>query len=264
MQSHLLKQPDNKYQAFPGRSWAKEFELASKLGIENIEWIVDDASPFNPIFSEQGIKSILQESHLNKVKVPLIIADFFLETPSSLFEESSWDLLEQITEAGSKLAVSAIEIPLLEGQSSMTEEELGFLSTMLANACLTAEKAQVKLSIKTTLESKYFFHLKKAAPQLLHSVDLANYQALGLDPLEILKELLPYCLNIHIKDGKFQSESLPLGKGDVAFPQILAFLEEKNFEGFYCLQAARYEDGQELLAVEDYLKFIEGCYVSCT
>ena len=56
MQGRLSVQSSDLIQSFPTNSWDEEFEKASKIGFEVIEWILDQYE--NPLFSTEGISEI--------------------------------------------------------------------------------------------------------------------------------------------------------------------------------------------------------------
>ena len=69
IQGRLSPPIRGQYQAFP-KEWRKEFELAAKLGISYIEWLIKDfCYDFNPLWSEQGRSEILKVSKATGVKI---------------------------------------------------------------------------------------------------------------------------------------------------------------------------------------------------
>ena len=59
MQGRLLPKYNGRYQAHPIGYWKKEFPIASKLGLDSIEFILDfNQAEKNPLLTEEGIKEI--------------------------------------------------------------------------------------------------------------------------------------------------------------------------------------------------------------
>ena len=57
MQGRLSSRKDNRIQSFPTKYWEKEFEIASDIGFDSIEWVIDDDGiDDNPISSKKSKK----------------------------------------------------------------------------------------------------------------------------------------------------------------------------------------------------------------
>ena len=56
MQGRLSPRIDGKIQAYPAKTWQKEFETAKEIGYSAIEWIVEKPLQENALMSESGIK----------------------------------------------------------------------------------------------------------------------------------------------------------------------------------------------------------------
>ena len=72
MQGRLLPKYQGRYQAHPLGYWEKEFPIASKLGLDSIEFILDfNNVEENPLLVPGGIENI-QRAELNSgIKVPV-------------------------------------------------------------------------------------------------------------------------------------------------------------------------------------------------
>ena len=119
MQGRLSPPINNKIQAFPNNHWKNEFEIAKEIGIEVIEWIVDDIK--NPIFSDNKIDEILKLSKKYDVKVNSLCADIFME--KHLFNNSKYainqnlGILEKLIEQCQKCGIKILELPFVDSSS---------------------------------------------------------------------------------------------------------------------------------------------------
>lgn len=86
--------------------------------------------------------------------------------------------------------------------------------------------------------------LRKAdTPGAMVNYDPANLCMNGFDHLQGVRELKPYIVHTHAKDGIYESAKQPegyrevaLGKGDVDFPQYLSVLREIGFSGYLTIE----------------------------
>ena len=82
MQGRLLPKFQGRYQAHPLGYWEKEFPIASKLGLDSIEFILDfNNAEDNPLLAPGGIESIQKAEQTSGIKVRSICADYFMEAP---------------------------------------------------------------------------------------------------------------------------------------------------------------------------------------
>ena len=111
MQGRLSPTLKNKIQFFPTNYWAKEFKKANSLGINYIEWTLDQKKLYsNPIFTKSGIKKIKNLKKKNKIKIASLTGDCFMQKPFWKIKKNNFlinDLLN-IIYACSKLKIKYI------------------------------------------------------------------------------------------------------------------------------------------------------------
>jgi len=82
--------------------------------------------------------------------------------------------------------------------------------------------------------------------------DIGNSASLGFDPKEELEAYGLKILNVHVKDRKLGSTTVPLGTGNAKINYVLQKLQEIGYSGGLTMQAARGENdiktAQEQLA----------------
>ena len=87
MQGRLSEPIGGAIQAFPSRTWASEFDSASGLGLNYIEFIYDvDPAGENPLSSEEGLSTIKDTVERSGVHIETICADYYMR--SSVMEKS--------------------------------------------------------------------------------------------------------------------------------------------------------------------------------
>ena len=85
-------------------------------------------------------------------------------------------------------------------------------------------------------------HLRRFLDQIPGRVAKANFDPAnlvmnGFDHLAAVKELKPYIVHTHAKDGlKDVMKEVPLGEGAVDFPKYVALLDEIGYDGFLTIE----------------------------
>ena len=74
------------------------------------------------------------------------------------------------------------------------------------------------------------------------NLDPANLVRKGFDVLECVRELAPYIVHTHAKDGKREGGEVPLGEGDVPWEAYIAALKEIGFDGYFVIEREHGDD----------------------
>lgn len=95
--------------------------------------------------------------------------------------------------------------------------------------------------------------------------DPANLCMNGFDHIEGVLALKPYIVHTHAKDGAYNSaheggyKEVPLGKGDVDFPQYLAALRDVGYDGYLTIERECGDDPvADIAEAIRFLKSMEG------
>ena len=253
MQGRLLPKYQGRYQAHPVGYWRDEFPIASQLGLDSIEFILDhnDAEK-NPLLAPGGIKEIQKAENLSGVKVRSICADYFMEAPIHSNDvatiDKSLEILDRLIKNASLMNVKNIVIPSVD-QSSLksTENKKIFINNikMIVNA---AERADVNISLETDLAPIPFANLLDSinSKNVTVNYDTGNSAALGYDPEEEFKTYGHKITDIHIKDRLLGAGPVQLGSGDVNFSKIFELMSKNEYQGIIIFQAFRDNEGIEI------------------
>jgi hexulose-6-phosphate isomerase len=85
--------------------------------------------------------------------------------------------------------------------------------------------------------------------------DIGNSASLGFDPREEIEAYGLKILNVHIKDRKLGSTTVPLGTGNANIKYVIQKLQEIGYSGGLTMQAARGENDVE--TAKEQLKYIK-------
>ncbi len=248
MQGRLSPRIDGKIQAYPANTWQKEFEIAKEIGYSAIEWIVEKPLEINALMSKSGMQEIKEIILKTGVRVDYVCADIFMQQPlvrmSVKIKEENKKILEQILINSKEIGAIGVEIPFVDASSIKTESEIEELISVTEDAFKLAGEIGIDVSLETDLNAKEFKKLleKIDLDHVKANYDIGNSASLGYEPLEELENYGKKILNVHVKDRKLGSTTVPLGTGNADIRRVFEKLDEIGYTGGITMQAARGED----------------------
>jgi hexulose-6-phosphate isomerase len=248
MQGRLSPRIDGKIQAYPAKTWQKEFEIAKEIGYSAIEWIVEKPLEINALMSKSGMQEIKEIILKTGERVDYVCADFFMQQPlvrmSEKIKEENKKILEQILINSKEIGAIGVEIPFVDASSIKTESEIDELISVTEDAFKLAGEIGINVSLETDLNAKEFKKLleKIDLDHVKANYDIGNSASLGYEPLEELENYGQKILNVHVKDRKLGSTTVPLGTGNADIRCVFEKLDEIGYTGGITMQAARGED----------------------
>jgi len=252
MQGRLSPRIDGKIQAYPANTWQKEFEIAKEIGYAAIEWIVEKPLEINAMMSKSGIKEIKDVISKTEVRIDYVCADIFMQQPlvrmTQEIEEENKELLKNILLNAKEVGAIGVEIPFVDASSIKSESEKNELISCMQEAFELAEEIGMKISLETDLNPTSFKELldRINLNHIQANYDIGNSASLGFDPVEEISAIGNRILNVHIKDRKLGSTTVPLGTGVADIKLSLSRLSEINYLGGITMQAARGTDDIEV------------------
>ena len=248
MQGRLSPRIDGKIQAYPAKTWQKEFEISKEIGYSAIEWIVEKPLEINALMSKSGMQEIKEIILKTGVRVDYVCADIFMQQPlvrmSEKIKEENKKILEQILINSKEIGAIGVEIPFVDASSIKTESEIDELISVTEDAFKLAGEIGINVSLETDLNAKEFKKLleKVNLDHVKANYDIGNSASLGYEPLEELENYGQKILNVHVKDRKLGSTTVPLGTGNADIRRVFEKLDEIGYTGGITMQAARGED----------------------
>jgi hexulose-6-phosphate isomerase len=248
MQGRLSPRIDGKIQAYPAKTWQKEFEISKEIGYSAIEWIVEKPLEINALMSKSGMQEIKEIILKTGVRVDYVCADIFMQQPlvrmSEKIKEENKKILEQILINSKEIGAIGVEIPFVDASSIKTESEIEELISVTEDAFKLAGEIGIDVSLETDLNAKEFKKLleKINLDHVKANYDIGNSASLGYEPLEELENYGQKILNVHVKDRKLGSTTVPLGTGTADIRCVFEKLDEIGYTGGITMQAARGED----------------------
>lgn len=253
MQGRLLPKYLGRYQAHPVGYWQGEFQLARKLGLDCIEFILDyDDADQNPLLISGGINQIEEISKSSGVAVKTVCADFFMEAPlhssDSAVRQRSQETLIRLLHNVAILGVSDIVIPCVDHASLRSEVDRRRFGDAVARIAPTAEALNINLSLETDLPPESFAKLLKYCDcdRVTVNYDIGNSASLGYNPREELDAYGDRISDIHIKDRRKNGGPVLLGTGAANFDVFFDKLSDHDYRGPFIMQAYRDDEGLQI------------------
>ena len=260
MQGRLSPRIDGKIQAYPASTWQKEFEIAQEIGYSAIEWIVEKPVETNALMTDSGKAEIKKMIASTGVRIDYVCADIFMQQPlvrmTKDTKSQNKEYLSAILKNAKEVGAIGVEIPFVDNSSIKSEnEKLEFIDVM-QDAFTLAKDLKLKLSLETDLPPFEFRELLERIDldHVQANYDIGNSASLGFDPREELEAYGLKILNVHVKDRKLGSTTVPLGTGNANINFVLQKLQEIGYRGGLTMQAARGENDVE--TAKEQLKYV--------
>jgi hexulose-6-phosphate isomerase len=185
------------------------------------------------------------------VRIDYVCADIFMQQPLVRMTEETKsqnkEYLATILKNAKEVGAIGIEIPFVDNSSIKNEKEKQEFTDAMKDAFNLAKDLELKISLETDLPPLEF-------QELLENIDLDHVQAnydignsasLGFDPKEELEAYGLKILNVHVKDRKLGSTTVPLGSGNANINYVFQKLKEIGYIGGLTMQASRGENDIE-------------------
>ena len=269
MQGRLLPKYNGRYQAHPVNYWQEEFKIASNLGLDCIEFILDfNHANENPLLTKEGINEIHSISQNSGVLVKSICADYFMEAPlhsaNNAVSEESQRIMIILLKNAKNLGVQDIVIPCVDQSSLDSISAVNRFVNKLSPLLEIASEYQINLSLETDLNPKSFLELLNnfECTNITVNYDIGNSASLGYNCVEELDAYGHKISDIHIKDRSLNGGPVILGEGNADFDSFFNKLFEFDYQGPFIMQAYRDDQGidvfeKQLDWVKEFFKFIK-------
>jgi len=261
MQGRLSPRIDGKIQAYPARTWQKEFEIAQEIGYAAIEWIVEKPVEKNALMTDSGKVEIKKVIASTGVRIDYVCADIFMQQPLVRMTEETKSqnrgYLNAILKNAKEVGAIGVEIPFVDNSSIKNEKEKQEFIYAMQDAFKLAKDLDLNISLETDLPPIDFQELLEniGLDHVQANYDIGNSASLGFDPREELEAFGLKILNVHVKDRKLGSTTVPLGTGNANINYVIQKLQEIGYSGGITMQAARGENDVE--TAKEQLKYVK-------
>lgn len=249
-------------QVFPVGAWKKEFPIASGLGLDALEWLLDGATgDKNPLWSARERERICCLSRQYNLPVATLCADYIQQSPLSVQDKDirrrRVRRFELAMKCAAEIGVQCVLVPCFEeGLLPGTVFE-DVLVTVLRLLCDMAQAHNIRLGLEMNWRAATQVALvcQVAHPALGIYYDLGNATAKGYDIVADIRTMGPFLVGIHIKDCSVGGGSVLLGAGDTRFEVAFAALQEVEFGGLFIFETPRGD--HPIATVRRHLEFVK-------
>jgi hexulose-6-phosphate isomerase len=247
MQGRLSPMINKKIQSFPHKYWKKEFYLCNKINIKKLEWTIDNFKfDSNPICTQEGREKIIFLKNKYNIEIDSVTADFFMQRPffkKNYNKEINYEKLKNFIIDASKIGIKYIILPLVDNASVNNSVEEKILTRLLNYLKALIKSCNIIILFESDYAPIKLLKFIKNFDKKLFGInyDSGNSAGLGYD-FNSEKIYFSYVKNIHIKDKKFNGNSVNLGEGSYQFKKLFKFLKKINYKGNLILQTARHKN----------------------
>jgi hexulose-6-phosphate isomerase len=262
MQGRLSPLVGEKIQAFPGELWADELQIARVNKIKKMEWTIDTRSfASNPLIQENAHASIRAQLQRNKIQVPSVTCDYFMENPH--WQDNGVDIergVFQILDGMSQIGASILVIPLVDNSSIRNNPgvDLHFFSRMEKE--LVQRRLRIAFELDLNEQESSDFIADFSSENFGINYDIGNSASYGFDPEKEISIYGHRILNVHVKDRIRNGGTVPLGRGDANFESVIDALYMTKYNGNFIMQTARAREGDHAAElnrnIEYFMKFL--------
>lgn len=247
MQGRLVSsEKKGRIQYFPAKNWIKEIKIAKKNNFNLMEWTIDDDNiKKNPLYNSNLSKIFLGVKKKYRIKIQSVTCDFFMQKPffkqKGKKKEISIMKLKQIIKNGSKLNVDIFVIPLVDNSSVKNIKQMKQILKFFNDEEIIKNLGKKgKIVFETDFDPKKNLSFIKKFKKKYFGInyDTGNSAAYGFN-FKKEKAIFKRVYNIHIKDRKFDGDTVRLGHGDFDFDNFFTFIKKINYKGNLIMQTAR-------------------------
>lgn len=247
IQGRLLRPEDGEIQEFP-TCWEEEFDKASLLGLNHVEWIITSKSfENNAIFyrdcSHLPISSLCADNLVDE----RIIDESFLRQN-----------LDPICKAAIDNNINWVTIPLLEG-STVADKNVRnkFIKIMLG---YSEKFTGLNFSFEAETTAENAIEVASVRKNFWLTYDTGNITSEGIDHRDYILKTKDKINNVHLKDRTFSAQTVIPLSGDTDFDLIFNTLCEIKYDRLYTIQTARGKTGSELQTMKQHKSIFERLY----
>jgi L-ribulose-5-phosphate 3-epimerase len=256
MQGRLSPIRNGRIQSFPWDTWGEEFEIASNLTLEKMEWTIDSENfTSNPILTSRGQAEINRLKELFHIEIPSVTCDYFMENPPWQSDPEQLSLaIESILHGMSEVNAKILVIPLVDNSSLGSSVDFSQVELFFGRLSNLLYSSEIRIAFETDLSPSHFSSFIRKFDSEIYGVnyDIGNSASFGFQPIDEFEEIGARVINVHVKDRALGGSTVPLGSGDADFPTVFQCLKELQYVGNLIMQTARAEDDKHADVLAEY------------
>lgn len=227
----------------------KGVEKAAELGLDGFQIYVTggELAPWN--LSETGRREFRHLVGANGLEISALCGELGKGFVNQEGLEERIDKTKQMLKLARDLKAPALTTHIAVIPADRNSSDWINLSEVMRDIGDFGDRVGVKFAFETGPEDAALmkaFLDSVESPGLAVNYDPANLVAQGFDHLQGVYDLRAYIVHTHAKDARESAigrgEEVPLGEGDVQWPEYLARLEEIGYRGYLTIERERGDD----------------------
>ena len=240
VQGRLSQAPRGILQWFPQENWSDEFNRASELGYDYIEFIAErQFNAKNPLWSQTGIKKIKDLAQKNHLSLHSFCDDHIIDH-SIIKNRKVLDRTHILISQGRRLGIQKLVLPLFE-ESEINENNFKDYKDVLLDIACAAQEDNIMVCLETILNGTQLLKLLEFInhPNIKIVFDTGNRIAFGHNIYSDIVLLGDNIQHVHLKDKDMKNENVLIGTGSVNFYTVFESFLTIGYKGPYTFETNR-------------------------
>ena len=243
-------------------------KYAKEAGYDYWEISVDKDREYRLSWTDKSIESLLLSCKTTDMPIFNMVLSIHRDFPLGCFDESKRnqgiEYLKQAIILGGKLNVRTIQLAgYYTTGNGYNDGSIDLYIQSLKKCMNLASERGILLGIENMdrdlIDSKDILYIVENinSPYLNMFLDVGNFAANNLNVIEQLKVGLPHLVGVHLKETKLNKyRRVPFGQGVVEFSNILRFLSQKNYDGYFGVEMWNDNSLDSLNIVKESLEWL--------
>ena len=227
-----------KLQSFPENPY-KEFELASKIGYDFIEFFGEKKKNYkNPIWSTNGVKKYYRLSKKTGIKIFSFCDNYIIN--HSISTKTTYKVIVDILNNLSNLKIKKYILPLY-GSSELNKKNKNKIYENISKISKICSQKKIQLLIESDMSPIEFEKIKRNnnLKNCFFLFDTGNRVLLKSNIIKDIYKFKNNIKHIHLKDKNINNKNVIIGEGIVDFKSIFVALKNINYKGSFTIESQR-------------------------
>jgi len=250
MQGRLVEPVNNHIQQFPEKDWTLEFDRLDELNLNHVEWLITkECFLSNPLIDTSYD---LQSYSISSICADNLV-DVRIDDETFLHEN-----LIPICHAALRNKISNITIPLLEDSDLSDDQKRN--NFIVAITKIAKQFSTLNFTFEAEMEPIKLLEILNMSDNFYVTYDTGNITSCGFNHFEYINFFSNKINNVHLKDRTLNGQTVQPTTGDTNFKKIFTTLKKIKYNGYYTIQTARKDAGNELLTIQEHKTIFENIY----
>lgn len=249
LQGRLSPPVREHYQEFPD-DWELEFDAIKRSNLTGTEWLItNDFDLNNPIYS--------QFEKIQQLPILSICVDTLVDK-RIIDKKYLFSKLLPICDLIKDSKINILTIPILDDSDLSDKIKREEFCTLISE--IGRKFPNIKFAFESEMSIVSLNEIVCLCDNFYVTYDTGNITSSGIDHEEYIHFFKEKIINVHLKDRKFNRETVEPTQGDTDFDLIFKNLIQIGYDGSYIIQTARADSGHEEQTINKHQKIFRSIY----